>query len=218
MCRRTSTPSRTREPKRVPAHLRARPGMTLLELTVALVVAGVVVAFGYAAFATAIDRRDRAAQASREIALATGVRRTLLRWMDGARPLIADASNADPSAFGELRFATVAPTPMRVPVTLVRLYVDDGRDGFAPGLVAILRSYSGQQQTDSMRVMLDSTVRQMQIEYLVGNDAAARQWETADNLEQSAQPVMTRLWLASGDPITGPSYTLPIDAPTALLP
>jgi type II secretory pathway pseudopilin PulG len=186
--------------------------MTLLELVVALVVTGLVISFGYAAFATVIDRREHANLAAHETARAAGLRRTLLQWMDGSVQQVATGGDTDPNAMNQLRFMTRTKTPMRSPVTGVRLFVNDGSDGFPPGLVAILRPDVGE---DSLRVMLDPTARSMSIQYQVVT-GGVRQWRTPETLVASESPLLTRLQVVSNAPDVAAAYALPIDAPTSL--
>jgi len=185
--------------------------MTLIELTVALVVAGMVVSFGYAAFATVIDRREQTERAAVVNARGIGVRRMLLRWLDGATPEIS-TGGTDPDAYNQLRFTTRAATPMHSAETGVTLFIDDGRDGLPPGLVAILQPDVG---NDSLRVLIDSTARDMSIEYLT-QTSGVRQWRTPETIAESERPLVTRLTITSTSPDMASAYAMPIDAPTSI--
>jgi len=182
--------------------------MTLLELTVGLVVTGLVIAAGYAAFTTIIDRREGAAVANAESAHAALLRGELMRWLDGATPSIPQ-SITDPQVTQELNLITRAETPMHTPTTGVRLFVDDGSDGYGTGLVAVLKPDVG---TDSMRVLIDPDIRAMAVQYLVRVDGTP-QWLSTESV-QSQTPLAIRLSLAAYTPQLAAALAMPIEAPT----
>jgi prepilin-type N-terminal cleavage/methylation domain-containing protein len=188
--------------------MTARRGMTLLELLVVLAIGGAVLAVGYATFATVIDRRDQAARVAAEEARVAGIRRTLVRWLDGARPQAPEGSIGGPSVTREVRVTTRASTPVGARQTSVRLFVEDRAAG--GGLVAILRATAGD---DSLRLVLDPGARSMAVEYLVA-DGERRAWLSSEAL-QAATPVAVRLRIASDDPVAAAAFALPIEAPTA---
>jgi len=182
--------------------------MTLLELTVGLTVTGLIIAAGYAAFGTVIDRREQTTRAMAETARAAGVRRTLLRWIDGAQPVIAQGVS-DPSLISQLNLRTHAETPMHAPVTQVRLFVDDGSSGYGRGLIAMLHPDVG---TDSLWVTIDPDVTGLAVDYLVMSGGTAT-WETVDAVG-SLQPAAIRIRLTSNVPELASAFALPIEAPT----
>jgi prepilin-type N-terminal cleavage/methylation domain-containing protein len=186
---------------------RARSGMTLIELVVGLVVTGFIVAAGYAAFATVIDRRENAAQAAFETARASGTRRTLLRWLDGATVQVPE-DFSDASIIDQLTVITRSATPMQSPQTSVRLFVDDGRSGFGRGLIAMLRPSVG---NDSLPVTLDPDARDMRVQYLATIDGI-RQWTTVDGLGQN-QPVAVRLYIDSDAREMAVEFARPVEVP-----
>jgi len=196
----------------------SRAGMTLIELTVGIVVAGLVVGAGYAAFASAIDNRARAARAAQESARSVGIRRTLTQWLEGALPLLPTSSNTDPDAVSQLNVITRAPTPMGTPSSGIRLLIDNGSSGAGRGLVAMLRPDVG---NDSMRVMLDPFARSMSIEYLVTGNGA-RHWRTQAYLVANSAtggsggeelPIAIRLQIASDDSVVNAALAEPIVIP-----
>lgn len=182
--------------------------MTLLELTVGLVVTGMIVAAGYAAFGTVIDRREQTARAMAETTRAAGLRRTLLRWIDGAQPIVAQGVS-DPSLIGQLDLITRAETPMESPLTRVRLFVDDGSSGYGRGLIAMFHPLPG---LDSLAVDLDPDVTGMSVQYLVSSGGTPM-WETVDQVG-SLQPAAIRIRLSADIPELASALYLPIDAPT----
>ena len=64
---------------------RRRAGMTLLELVVALVVAGLALASGYQAYATISDRRLVAVTRSDQVTRAFNLRTMIANWLSNAR-------------------------------------------------------------------------------------------------------------------------------------
>src|SRR4051812_6693832 len=104
--------------------MRARRGMTLLELTVAMTVTGAALGVGYAGFGMLVDRRMAAANSASEVARATAVRRSLQSWLASARLTIEEddvvfravdgiwrGPNGD-LADDDLTFFTSAATPL----------------------------------------------------------------------------------------------------------
>lgn len=183
--------------------------MTLLELTVGLVVTGLIVAAGYAAFGTVIDRREQTTRVMAETARAAGVRRTILRWIDGAVPQVA-TTVTDPSTIAQLQFNTYAETPIQSPVTTVRLFVSNGSDGLGRGLIAMLHPSTG---VDSLRVTIDPDVNGMLVQYLIAS-AGTPMWVTADAVGNTT-PAAIRVQLSATDPQLASALALPIEAATA---
>jgi hypothetical protein len=180
--------------------------MTLIELVVGLVVTGFVVMVGYAAFGTVIDRREQVARSAAETARVTGIRRTLLRWLDGAQ--LINYRSTDPGATPQLNVVTGAITPMRAPVARLQLRIDDGSTGMGRGLVAIFRPDMG---GDSLRVMLDSMAQSLTISYLISS-SGTREWVTSD-APLTMQPAAVRLQITSADPQMAAAFALPLDVP-----
>lgn len=145
-----------------------RRGLTLLELEVGLVVTALAVAAGAGTLGLLLDHRTAAADAVRETARATGVRRTIGAWLEGIRLIPGDEGRSfqlvDRTTHGrpddELTFVTTSPTPVGGENAVVRLYVE--RDPRAPqrGLVAEVQDWSGRHV---IAVSLDSTVTSFQV-------------------------------------------------------
>jgi prepilin-type N-terminal cleavage/methylation domain-containing protein len=187
-----------------------RPGMTLLELVVVLAIGGMVLAVGYATFASTIDRRAQAARATADGARIAGVRRALASWLDGARPQLPQAGTTDPRSAGELRAITRASTPLGALQTTLRLYVDHKSIGRGDGLIAVLRPIAGM---DSLRLVLDSSARALSVEYLVAL-GGRRTWLPPAEAE-AGTPLAVRIRIESDDPVAAAAFALPIEAPTA---
>lgn len=131
---------------------RTRRGMTLLEVTVALAIAGTALVAGATVLGFLADRSARPATAP--VVTASAVRGTLRDWLSETR--LATQGDAEfrgrPSgsqragtrtsqADDELTFVTAAPTEVSAMGTIVRLHVARGGDPSARGLVAELRPW-----------------------------------------------------------------------------
>lgn len=124
---------------------RARGGMTLLEVTVALAIAGTALVSGAAVLGFLADQSARPATVA--VVSASAVRATLRDWLSETR--LATAGDAEfrgrpgDAATGELTFVTSAPTEVSGAGTIVRLYIAHGdAPGLPPhGLLAELRPW-----------------------------------------------------------------------------
>ncbi len=177
--------------------MRARAGMTLIELVIALTITGFAVSGGYAAFATLADRRAMADARADEVARGVAVRSTITSWLSSARLTIEEdeivfrgidgvhreASGDQPDA--DLTFFTSARTPLGDGGTIVHLFVR--RDSADHGLVAELSERSGAR---SLRVTLDSAVGGMRAEYLssvLGSPGWTTSWVSTTILPAGAR-------------------------------
>ena len=68
---------------------RARRGMTLMELVIALTVLALVATMGGAAFATLIDRQATIRTASADVERAAALRETIRQWILQGEPFVA---------------------------------------------------------------------------------------------------------------------------------
>jgi hypothetical protein len=122
--------------------------MTLLELVVGLTVTSVTVSAGYAAFASMVDHRGRAAAEVEEVARVAEGRRALSQWLENARlvvdqdgPLFRGLDGVYQSLpDDDLSFLTNG-GPAGSSEIVVRLYID--RDSLTPerGLTAALSGW-----------------------------------------------------------------------------
>ena len=159
--------------------MRARAGMTLIELLVALTITGLVLAAGYAAFSTIADRREAIAAITEEAVRAASVRATLSDWLAGARMDIQSSQEtfrgldgvSDDLPDDQLTFLTAAGTPLGERETIVRLLID--RDEATPerGLVAEL---SDRRRRALRRLELLPAASSLDLQYLFGMQGARR--------------------------------------------
>jgi prepilin-type N-terminal cleavage/methylation domain-containing protein len=123
-----------------------RPGMTLIEVVVALAVSGLALASGAGALALLADRSAIAETRAASSIEQTVVRQTLIEWLTQAR--VGGAQGA-PSFEGidaeyqgrpddALMFVTSAPTPLNTRETVVLLYIDRDESTPEQGLIAAL--------------------------------------------------------------------------------
>lgn len=119
-------------------------GFTLMEVLVGLIIASIALSAGFATL-TFVGDRARAAEAATLTALEGATTRALLvDWLLGARARSSNGAGSfqghDGEAEGldtdELIFPTTAGTPLQVPNTLVRLYIDEEDETPERGLVA----------------------------------------------------------------------------------
>ena len=149
-----------------------RRGMTLIELVVALVIAGAAVASGYQAYATISDRRSVAAVRADSAARAFALRETLMSWLSNARLTIeedevlfravdgAPRPGVNSGVSTDLVFLTSARSPVGQRGTIVHLFV--ARDSGDSGLVAELSEWRGRRMT---RLRLDPSIGEMKVEF-----------------------------------------------------
>ena len=125
--------------------------MTLMEVVVALTVAGTALAAGYGALATLVDRGGRAEEVAEAAVHDAVLRQTLAEWLAATRVSGAAGAPSFEGLDGEhedepddvVIFLTAAGTPIRARETIVMLYID--RDDATPerGLVAALAPWHG---------------------------------------------------------------------------
>jgi prepilin-type N-terminal cleavage/methylation domain-containing protein len=170
---------------------RARTGLTLIELVVAVTIAGIVLAAGYAALGQIADSRQRARAATDVVSRSAAIRRTIRAWVAGARLTIEEDAvvfrgldgvhdgGDDPrtrSRFDlpddEVTFLTTATTPLGANGTVVRIFVD--RDEKTPerGLVARLTELGSVR---AATVELEPHVSSLDVRYL-SSVLGAPQW------------------------------------------
>lgn len=160
--------------------LRGREGMTLLELVVALLITGIAVAGGYAAFGALVDQRGHSERATDDVMAATAMRTELREWLAGAH---LTSGGTEPTFRGldgirdrrpddALEFETIAPTPLAIGVTRVRLAIDRDADTPEQGLVATFTDPVSGRVT---RTELVGGAESFQVRYL-GRIAGGRSW------------------------------------------
>jgi len=148
-----------------------RPGMTLIEIVVALTIAAAVVAAGVAAFASITDQRRRAEEVTAEVMRAAAIRETLRAWLAGASLLPGeggppfrgiDGIRGD-SPDDVLVFLTSARTPLGPGPVLVQLAIDHDDETRERGLVADIVEWRGTART---RVEIEPDAAGLDLRYL----------------------------------------------------
>jgi prepilin-type N-terminal cleavage/methylation domain-containing protein len=124
--------------------MKRRAGFTLLEVLVGLIIASIALTAGFAALTFVADRAQAAEVATLEALEGATTRALLVDWLTGARGRSPNRAGSfqgqDGEAQGldtdELIFPTTARTPLHVPNTLIRLYIDEDDETPERGLVA----------------------------------------------------------------------------------
>ena len=193
-----------------------RGGMTLIELVVALVIAGAGIASGYQAYATISDRRSVAAEYADSTARSFAVREMLANWLSNARLTIEDDEvvfravdearrpGTRERSSADLVFLTSAPSPVSRHGTIVHLFV--ARDSGDSGLNAELSEWRGPR---AARLRLDPSIAGMSIEFLPAagsRDPAMSSWVSSTIL-----PATVRLrFVARAPDLLPPLLRLPL--------
>ena len=202
--------------------MRARRGMTLIELTVALTITGLAMGVGYSAFGTLADRRMEAASRAQEVARVSAIRRSVASWLAASRLTIDEdeivfravdglwRSAAGDIADDDLTFFTSAPTPLGDGGTIVRLRVErgDSLPAVERGLIAELRDWRVRR---GVRIVLDTSVSAFDVAILpsvVGD----REWQTSW-ISSTILPAGVRVTLGARDgAVLAPLMAAPITA------
>lgn len=159
--------------------MKARAGVTVIELLFGLTVVALVLSIGTATLSILTDGRSNRAEAAvleRDLA----VRRTLVDWLEQAHATmggtfqLVDGTHRGAPA-DVLLFTTTASTPLGTAGAGVRLYVDDDRTTPEVGLTAELTSWPG---GPTARLQLDSTVVGFDVRCLT-NLLGGRRWVTS---------------------------------------
>lgn len=204
--------------------MKARRGVTLMELIVALTVTGFMAILGTATFTSIIDNRHILRESTAATETASALRETIRQWLLPATIQIqatgvptgrgqtnirttvnnrVSSNGADgvtaaaASGEDELVFTTTAPNPTNAPNARLRLFVDTDEATPEHGLTL---EYQVNQQSPLLRRQLDSTIAGITVEYL---NQQNNQWVAA----QSASGIRARavrLTLLPVDGVTVP--------------
>ncbi|MEX1258844.1 MAG: prepilin-type N-terminal cleavage/methylation domain-containing protein [Gemmatimonadota bacterium] len=196
-------------------------GFTLVEMLVALTVAGIALAAGFGALTSLQDRSTHARDATTAALESAASRDLIVNWLVGARRGDSDLGEvfegrdaAELSLVSdELYFPTTARTPLDTPTTLVRLYLDFDPNTPERGLVAEL---VGRQADEPVRMELAPQVLGMEIRYRPDVDGQvewAASWMAQDALPRAVEIV---LFDDPADPMP-PLLALPIRVALATL-
>lgn len=189
-----------------------RRGVTLIELVVGLTIASAVVAAGYAALTTIVDRREAALVLLDEEVAATAVRTTVRAWLGGAHtasessaPIFSgvDAESDDGHPDDQLAFLTSAETPLRAHAATVRLYIDRNPDTPEEGLVADVGAWLG---TERVRLVLVPDATGLEVRYRSGL-VGGREW-LPSWISSTVMPAAVELRLSGGSGAAGGLHPL----------
>lgn len=201
------------------ALLRARRGMTLMELVIGLAITGMMAAAGAGAFASIIDHRRVIRQASASTERATALREMIRSWVLGGNIFFqqgggprglntravqqslrssAGAGNfaavsAAQAAGDEVSFTTSALNPSLRGNVRIRMFVDGDANTPEKGLTI---EYQPNAQQPLVRRMLDSTIDTLIVELL---DQRMNRWIRSSEAA-TATPRAVRLTLRSSLP------------------
>ncbi len=215
--------------------IRARGGMTLLELVIALVITGLMASVGAAAFGSIIDNQARVERASVTTERAASLREMIHSWLESGTVTVRQGGL--PRGFGRggtslrtvsasgtaavqsvtpavvtgdvLSFTTQAPNPANAPQATMRLFVDDDPTTSEVGLTV---EYQASAQSPLLRRQLEPSIDSLVIEYL---DARTSRWYPAQDAA-TITPRAVRLHLhASATSEFSPLMTMSMMLPIA---
>ena len=221
--------------------MRARRGMTLMELVIGLAITGLMATAGAAAFGSIIDHRKVIRTATVSTERAASLRDMIQSWIlagniqiqqgGGPRGLrggvgaaavggaasrggnsIAAVTPAQASG-DELTFSTSALNPSLLPNVRIRLYVDADNNTPEKGLSI---EYQPNLQMPMVRKMLDSTIDTLHVEFL---DRRTNRWFVASQAA-TVTPMAVRISMVSGiaklHPILGVPMIFPMGSTVRL--
>ncbi|MDB4917983.1 MAG: hypothetical protein JWM95_5627 [Gemmatimonadetes bacterium] len=198
--------------------MRARSGMTLMELIVGLVITGVMAAMGTAAFGSIIDHRRVIRESTLQMERAVALRETLRLWIASGTVAIQRGGvprgstartstststtgtvvSAAVASGDEITFTTSAPNPAMTPSVRIRLFIDADQSTPETGLTM---EYQANTLTPLQRRQLDPAVGTMTVEFL---DARTHQWFSASQAA-TISPTAVRVALFPIDGMTLPA-------------
>lgn len=156
-------------------------GFTLIELVVALALAGASVAIGVGAVAFIGDQHATGVAAAKASARQALARAELTGWIRGAKVLprsdgpafqVIDGRLSDTS--DELSFLTITPTVVDDRYTVVRLYVDRDSTTIERGLIAELQAWP---EGRGARIEIEPSVASLDVRAIARSGADARAME-----------------------------------------
>ena len=216
--------------------MRARRGMTLMELVIGLAITGMMASAGAVAFGSIIDHRRVIREASVETERSAALRDMIRGWIlagniqiqQGGGPrglnrglgvaagtglarggtMSMQAVSAAVASGDEITFTTSDVNPSFLPNVRIRLYVDADDNTPEKGLTI---EYQPNAQQPLVRRMLDSTIDTLHVEFL---DRRTNRWIESTQ-GATIQPMATRLTLASGVAKLPPILQIPMIFPMA---
>jgi len=200
--------------------LRARRGMTLMELVIGLAITGMMAAAGAAAFASVIDHRRTIQTSAITLERATALRGMIQSWlyagtvqiqrgggprgMSSAATFIGRGPTASPlnntssvsaaqAAGDEITFTTTAPNPAGLGTVRIRMFIDADANTPEKGLTI---EYQPNAQQPLVRKMLDSTIDTLMVEFL---DTRTNRWIHSSEAATISQWRAYRITLRHGE-------------------
>lgn len=186
-----------------------RPGMTLLELMIGIVVMGAAVAAGYATFATVVDQKHRMERLVDDASRGATVRRQLTNWVQSSMMLsFADASNDGQIDVGsrdqrdELKLYTAAENPLHGGGAQMILTVNTSDPRYQRGLIAYFTPVGAPtgDRADTVAVVLDSMVTGISIEFMRRMQGIEEWIPSSEWMQAMGRPVAARIYLQANDP------------------
>jgi prepilin-type N-terminal cleavage/methylation domain-containing protein len=199
--------------------MRARRGMTLMELVIGLAITGMMAAAGAGAFASIVSHRETVRTASVATERAAALRDMIHVWISagtvqiprggGPRGLTrafgaaatriaasgamnTAAVSAAQASGDELTFTTTAINPSLVANARIRLYIDADNNTPEHGLTM---EYQANLQQPLVRRMLDSTIDTLEVEFL---DSRTNRWFRSSEAATIAAATAVRVTLLPG--------------------
>lgn len=213
--------------------IRSRAGMTLMELSVALVITAVMATIGATTFRTIIDHRADIMQATVTTERASALRETVRGWLASGNILVQSGGtpgggrgrsavtalrtvtpgsstssvqsvSAAAASGDELNFTTTAPNPANSSEATMRLFIDGDASTAETGLTL---EYKAGSQSPLLRRQLDASIGSMTVEYL---DTRTKQWFAAAQAS-TITPRAMRLTFGPADGyVLSPLVTMPL--------
>lgn len=198
--------------------LRARRGMTLMELVIGLAITGMMATAGAAAFTSIVDHRETVRKANAATERAAALREMIRLWImngnvridigGGPRGLtraaqatrvtmrtgntVVDLTPAKNSG-DQVTIVTSAINPSLMPNMAIRLYIDVDDNTPEKGLTM---EYQPNPQSSLTRRMLDSTINALTLEYL---DGRTQRWTESSQAATLGSVRATRISFTSSD-------------------
>jgi prepilin-type N-terminal cleavage/methylation domain-containing protein len=214
--------------------MRARRGMTLMELVIGITITGLMVAAGAGAFSSIIDHRRIIRESTVETERAAALRDMIRMWIVSGRVMIqqgggprgltrgaaganlrtagalamnAAAVSAAQASGDELVFTTTALNPSMLTNVRIRLYIDGDANTLETGLAM---EYQPNPQSPLLRRGIDASIGVLKVEYL---DRRTGRWFPATEAA-TIQPRAVRITMlaAEGDSIA-PLLSVPMIFP-----
>jgi prepilin-type N-terminal cleavage/methylation domain-containing protein len=201
--------------------MRARRGMTLMELVIGLAITSMMTAAGAGAFESLISHRkvirDAAVSTERAVALREMIRAWLstgqvqIQQGGGPRGLSRGAAttaapgmsnstssvSAAQAAGDEISFTTSAANPALLSIVRIRMFIDADNNTPEKGLTI---EYQPNAQQPIVRKMLDSTIDTLNVEFL--DDRTHRWYHSSE--AATISPTVVRITMLPGEHHTAP--------------